>query len=112
MLDIRKRILSLIPASWWAWRIWRVLNPVHFALAWPGTWGFTRLGLALRVPLIACFVLAMVSLLCIGLAHEQGDGDLDRSKTPTAPYEGLKDMWSFVVGGLFYYLIRYAVMHG
>src|SRR6266568_4852150 len=99
------RLLDLIPPSWWTWKIWRIVNPIHVGLAWPGTWGFTRLGLALGATIIACFVLSMISLLFIGIAHEQGDGDFDKKKVPTAPWEGIKDAYSFVLGGLIYYLL-------
>ena len=88
--------LSWIPASWWTWKVWRVLNPIHFVLAIPYAAIFRGSG----------FVSVLAQLAIIGVTHELADGDFDKSKTPTAPYEGLKDCWSFVLGGLFYYILR------
>ncbi len=64
-----------------------------------------------RIPYAAVFrgcgfVTVLAQLAIIGVTHELGDGDFSKAKTPTAPYEGLKDVWSFLVGGLFYYVLR------
>ena len=101
MLDIKKRILSLIPASWWTWRIWRFINPVHVAVGVPYAAVFRDCG----------WESVAGQLGFVGVVHEITDGDFDKSKTPTAPWEGIKDTYSFVIGGLIYYLIRYAIGH-
>ena len=88
--------LNWVPASWWKWNVWRVLNPIHFVVAIPYAAVFRGCG----------FVTVLAQLAIIGVTHELGDGDFSKAKTPTAPYEGLKDVWSFLVGGLFYYVLR------
>jgi hypothetical protein len=77
--------------TFWAWRLWRYLNPVHFAFGFVCTLPHALLGFN--------FGQSQLVWAAVGFAHEQGDGELfDKAKG--APREGLKDMWSFNAGAL------------
>jgi len=89
-------LVKWVPASWWQWKLWRYLNPIHVVLAIPYAAVFRGCG----------FETVLAQLAIIGVTHELGDGDFEKAKTPTAPWEGIKDVYSFVAGGLLYYLGR------
>jgi len=50
------------------------------------------------------FVSVLAQLAIVGLVHEQADGDF--LKANGGPWEGIKDAYSFVAGGVLYYVIR------
>lgn len=95
-MTIKEWALRFVPASWWAWRVWRYVNPVHFVLAVPYAAVFQHCGM----------LSVNAQLLVIGVTHELGDDDFDPALVPTAPWEGIKDAYSFVLGGLAYYAAR------
>lgn len=90
----------------WALKCWRWVNPVHVVLGLPVAPIFVWIGARLHGSFAASFVLAFLALWLIGFAHEQGDGDF--TKGPTAPWEGIKDMYSFPAAALLWLLVHAA----